>query len=176
MDVHYPLQSEIQNEIEDIILKGMPQKISFLKRMKKIYLGPGLRVIYYKKSFCIFCDVHNLFCCVSWISTFLWGGNQTIWGSFFRNARFLSVVFLFYLLYGRTDADQWIKKYDVLFDELYCEPSSIFIQQLYYLWWIPAFYSLVGLGRKQSYRLELLEFQVCWSLRSLLYTFYQQME
>lgn len=26
----------------------MPQKISFLKRMKKIYLGPGLRVIYYK--------------------------------------------------------------------------------------------------------------------------------
>ncbi|MFR2170211.1 MAG: hypothetical protein ACLS54_05865 [Anaerostipes hadrus] len=48
MDVHYPLQSEIQNEIEDIILKGMPQKISFLKRMKKIYLGPGLRVIYYK--------------------------------------------------------------------------------------------------------------------------------
>ena len=36
MDVHYPLQSEIQNEIEDIILKGMPQKISFLKRMKKI--------------------------------------------------------------------------------------------------------------------------------------------
>ena len=37
----------------------MPQKISFLKRMKKIYLGPGLRVIYYKKSFCIFCDVHN---------------------------------------------------------------------------------------------------------------------
>ena len=47
MDVHYPLQSEIQNEIEDIILKGMPQKISFLKRMKKIYLGPGLRVIYF---------------------------------------------------------------------------------------------------------------------------------
>ena len=34
-----------------------------------------------------------------------------------------------------------------------------------------SFYSLVGLGRKQSYRLELLEFQVCWSLRSLLYTF-----
>ena len=67
MDVHYPLQSEIQNEIEDIILKGMPQKISFLKRMKKIYLGPGLRVIYYKNL----CDVHNLFCCVSWISTFL---------------------------------------------------------------------------------------------------------
>ena len=30
MDVHYPLQSEIQNEIEDIILKGMPQKISFI--------------------------------------------------------------------------------------------------------------------------------------------------
>ena len=29
----------------------------------------------------------------------------------------------------------------------------------------------MGLGRKQSYRLELLEFQVCWSLRSLLYTF-----
>ena len=48
MDVHYPRRSEIQNEIEDIILKGMPQKISFLKRMKKIYLGPGLRVIYYK--------------------------------------------------------------------------------------------------------------------------------
>ena len=38
MDVHYPLQSEIQNEIEDIILKGMPQKISFLKRMKKTTL------------------------------------------------------------------------------------------------------------------------------------------
>ena len=36
MDVHYPRRSEIQNEIEDIILKGMPQKISFLKRMKKI--------------------------------------------------------------------------------------------------------------------------------------------
>ena len=69
MDVHYPLQSEIQNEIEDIILKGMPQKISFLKRMKKIYLGPGLRVIYYK-SFCIFCDVHNLFCRMSWTCTF----------------------------------------------------------------------------------------------------------
>ena len=48
MDVHYPLQSEIQNEIEDIVSKGMPQKISFLKRMKKIYFGPGLRVIYYK--------------------------------------------------------------------------------------------------------------------------------
>ena len=45
MDVRYPRRSEIQNEIEDIILKGMPQKISFLKRMKKIYLGPGLRVI-----------------------------------------------------------------------------------------------------------------------------------
>ena len=54
MDVHYPRRSEIQNEIEDIILKGMPQKISFLKRMKKI-----------------FCDVHNLFCRVSWTSTFL---------------------------------------------------------------------------------------------------------
>ena len=38
MDVHYPLQSEIQNEIEDIILKGMTQKISFLKRMKKTTL------------------------------------------------------------------------------------------------------------------------------------------
>ena len=38
MDVYYPLQSEIQNEIEDIILKGMPQKISFLKRMKKTKL------------------------------------------------------------------------------------------------------------------------------------------
>ena len=38
MDVHYPLQSEIQNEIEDIILKGMPQEISFLKRMKKTTL------------------------------------------------------------------------------------------------------------------------------------------
>lgn len=48
MDVHYPLQSEIQNEIEEIVSKGMPQKIPFLKRMKKIYLGPGLRVIYYK--------------------------------------------------------------------------------------------------------------------------------
>ena len=48
MDVHYPRRSEIQNEIEDIILKGMPQKISILKRIKKIYLGPGLRVIYYK--------------------------------------------------------------------------------------------------------------------------------
>ena len=48
MDVHYPPQSEIQNEIEDIVSKGMPQKIPFLKRMKKIYFGPGLRVIYYK--------------------------------------------------------------------------------------------------------------------------------
>ena len=38
MDVHYPRRSEIQNEIEDIILKGMPQKISFLKRMKKTTL------------------------------------------------------------------------------------------------------------------------------------------
>ena len=34
MDVQYPRRSEIQNEIEDIILKGMPQMISFLKRMK----------------------------------------------------------------------------------------------------------------------------------------------
>ena len=41
MDVRYPRRSEIQNEIEDIILKGMPQKISFLKRMKKIYLDLG---------------------------------------------------------------------------------------------------------------------------------------
>lgn len=70
MDVHYPRRSEIQNEIEDIILKGMPQKISILKRIKKIYLGPGLRVIYYK-IFLYFCDVHNLFCRVSWTSTFL---------------------------------------------------------------------------------------------------------
>ena len=38
MDVRYPRRSEIQNEIEDIILKGMPQKISFLKRMKKTTL------------------------------------------------------------------------------------------------------------------------------------------
>ena len=43
MDVHYPRRSEIQNEIEDIILKGMPQKISFLKRMKKIYLGLSIK-------------------------------------------------------------------------------------------------------------------------------------
>ena len=71
MDVHYPRRSEIQNEIEDIILKGMPQKISFLKRMKKIYLGPGLRVIYYKNLSVFFCDVYNLFCRVSWTSTFL---------------------------------------------------------------------------------------------------------
>lgn len=48
MDVNYPLQSEIQDEIEKIVSKGMPQKVPFLKRMKKIYLGPGLRVIYYK--------------------------------------------------------------------------------------------------------------------------------
>ena len=38
MDVHYPLQSEIQNEIEDIILNGMPQKISFLKRIFLYFL------------------------------------------------------------------------------------------------------------------------------------------
>ncbi len=61
MDVHYPRRSEIQNEIEDIILKGMPQKISILKRIKKIYLGPGLRVIYYKNLSVFFADVHNLF-------------------------------------------------------------------------------------------------------------------
>lgn len=48
MDVDYLSQSEMQNEIEEILSKGMPQKIPFLKRMKKIYLGPGLRVIYYK--------------------------------------------------------------------------------------------------------------------------------
>ena len=35
MDVHYPRRSEIQNEIEDIILKGMPQKISFSKKNEK---------------------------------------------------------------------------------------------------------------------------------------------
>ena len=48
MDVHYPLQSEIDNEIEEIVSKSMPQKVPFLKRIKQIYLGPGLRVIYYK--------------------------------------------------------------------------------------------------------------------------------
>ena len=69
MDVHYPRRSEIQNEIEDIILKGMPQKISFLKRMKKIYLGPGLRVIYYKNlsvffaTFIIYFAVFSYFTC-----------------------------------------------------------------------------------------------------------------
>ena len=80
MDVHYPLQSEIQNEIEDIILKGMPQKISILKRIKKIYLGPGLRVIYYKN---------------------------------------LSVFFATFIIYFAVCLGL------VLFDELYCKPSSI---------------------------------------------------
>ena len=48
MDAHYPLQSEIDNEIEEIVSKSIPQKVPFLKRMKQIYLGPGLKVIYYK--------------------------------------------------------------------------------------------------------------------------------
>ena len=43
MDVHYPLQSEIQNEIEDIILKGMPQKISFLKKNEKDLSGTWIK-------------------------------------------------------------------------------------------------------------------------------------
>ena len=41
MDVHYPLQSEIQNEIEDIILKGMPQKIS--KKNEKDLSGTWIK-------------------------------------------------------------------------------------------------------------------------------------
>ena len=56
MDVHYPLQSEIQNEIEDIILKGMPQKISFpvhTQNARSALLSKGLR------AFCI--HVCNLF-------------------------------------------------------------------------------------------------------------------
>ena len=106
MDVHYPRRSEIQNEIEDIILKGMPQKISILKRIKKIYLGPGLRVIYYKNLSVFFATFIIYFAvCLGLVLSFE-GGNQTIWGSFFGNARFLSIVFLLYLLYGRTDTDQ----------------------------------------------------------------------
>ena len=105
MDVHYPRRSEIQNEIEDIILKGMPQKISFLKRMKKIYLGPGLRVIYYKNLSVFFATFIIYFAvCLGLVLSFEEEIRQ--FGAAFRNARFLSVVFLFYLLYGRTDADQ----------------------------------------------------------------------
>lgn len=47
MDVHYPLQSEIQMKLKTSF-KRYASKDFISKKMKKIYLGPGLRVIYYK--------------------------------------------------------------------------------------------------------------------------------
>lgn len=106
MDVRYPRRSEIQNEIEDIILKGMPQKISFLKRMKKIYLGPGLRVIYYKNLSVFFATFIIYFAvCLGLVLSFEEEIRQ-FGAAFLGMPCFLSIVFLLYLLYGRTDADQ----------------------------------------------------------------------
>ncbi|MCI6996124.1 MAG: hypothetical protein MR936_04820 [Eubacterium sp.] len=47
MDVVYPADTEIENQIEQILSKGLPEKISFVKRLKEIYFGPGLFVIFY---------------------------------------------------------------------------------------------------------------------------------
>ena len=170
MDVHYPLQSEIQNEIEDIILKGMPQKISFLKRMKKIYLGPGLRVIYYKNLSVFFATFIIYFAvCLGLVLSFEEEIRQ--FGAAFLGMPVFFLLFSYFTCY--MDEQTQINE---LRNTMYYSMNYIVSLRLFYTAVVlslvnTSFYSLVGLGRKQSYRLELLEFQVCWSLRSLLYTF-----
>lgn len=50
MPVEYPEEKEIQMQRQEIIEKAMPHSMSKLERLRNIYWGPGLKVIFYRSQ------------------------------------------------------------------------------------------------------------------------------
>lgn len=50
MDVEYPTDWEMEQEIHAIVEQAIPEKRSMIERIRQIYWGPGLRVIFYNSG------------------------------------------------------------------------------------------------------------------------------